>query len=80
MKKIVLLGLVLTSFTACNNSADTTSEKKDSLDSTAKVMKDNNDSIVDRKDDKIDSITEMKKDALDKQDSSKHSKDSSAHQ
>lgn len=79
MKKIVLLGFIAASLAACNNSADTTSDKKDSLDSAAKVMKTAIDSTAEKKEDKIDSVTEKKKEALDRADSLKHSKDSVKH-
>jgi hypothetical protein len=69
MKRILAMFLLAGSLAACNNSADTTGEKKDSLDSTASERKDMVDSSADQKKDMIDSSTERKKDALDRVDS-----------
>ena len=60
---------------ACNNSANSTGEQKDSLDSLASEKKDMVDSTAEQQKDRIDSSTERKKDAIDKMDSL-HKKDS----
>lgn len=69
MKRIFLVFALAGTFVACNNSADTTGEKKDSLDSLASEKKEVVDSTAEQKKDQIDSSTERKKDALDKTDS-----------
>jgi hypothetical protein len=69
MKRILVTFLLAGSLVACNNSGDTTGEKKDSLDSMATEKKDMIDSSADQRKDKIDSTTELKKDQLDKVDS-----------
>ena len=58
MKRLLIIFAAAFTFTACNNSADSTAEKKDSLDSVAMEKKD-----------RIDSTTEQKKEALDRADS-----------
>ena len=57
------------SLVACNNSADSSSEKKDSLDSLASEKKEMVDSNAEQRKDMIDSTTEQKKDAIDRMDS-----------
>lgn len=69
MKRIFLVFALAGTFVACNNSANTTGEKKDSLDSLASEKKEVVDSTAEQKKDQIDSSTERKKDALDKTDS-----------
>ena len=69
MKRLFLIFALAGTFAACNNSADTTGEKKDSLDSLASEKKEMVDSAADQKKDQIDSTTERKKDALEKADS-----------
>jgi hypothetical protein len=82
MKNVFLLLATGVIFTACNNSADSTDNKKDSLDSVANLQKKMVDSTT--KEGKteldsagkatkqvIDSTTEMKKKALDSRDSAR---------
>ena len=54
---------------ACNNSADTTADKKDSIDSVASATKEGVDSTAEQKKETIDSTAEQKKEALDRLDS-----------
>ena len=70
MKRLFVILAVAGSLVACNNSADSTAEKKDSLDSLASEKKEMVDSSAEQKKDAIDSTTEQKKDVLDKIDSS----------
>jgi PBP1b-binding outer membrane lipoprotein LpoB len=72
MKRVFVILVLASSLAACNNSADTTGEKKDSIDSVASEKKDMVDSAASEKKDMIDSTAEKKKDALDKADSIKH--------
>ena len=69
MKRLFVIFALAGALTACNNSADTTGEAKDSLDSLANEKKEMVDSSAEQKKDNIDSTTELKKDALDKMDS-----------
>jgi len=71
MKRLFVILALAGSLAACNNSADTTGEKKDSIDSTARERKDMVDSNAQEQKDKIDSSAEKKKDALDRVDSMK---------
>jgi hypothetical protein len=68
MKKFLGVIAIAATMVACNNSADTTENAKDSLDSVANAKKDMVDSTADQRKDAVDSITEAKKDALDKMD------------
>lgn len=79
MKKLLLIVVIAGSLIACNNTGQSTSEKKDSLDSIANAKKDMVDSSADAKKDKIDSTTKLKKDSLDRLDSmhNKNKKDTS---
>lgn len=72
MKRLFVILALAGSLAACNNSADTTDEKKDSIDSVASEKKDMVDSAASEKKDMIDSSAEMKKDALNRADSIKH--------
>lgn len=58
MKRLFMILAIAGAMTACNNSADSTEQQKDSLDSLATEKKD-----------RIDSTTEEKKEALDRADS-----------
>jgi len=69
MKRILVMFALAGTLAACNNSADSTSEKKDSLDSMASEKKEMVDSSAEQKKDMIDSTTEKKKDAIDRMDS-----------
>ena len=69
MKRLFVIFALAGALTACNNSADTTGEMKDSLDSVASEKKEMVDSSAEQKKDNIDSTTEMKKDAVDRMDS-----------
>ncbi len=71
MKKILLAGLIAASLSACNNSGESTENKKDSLDSIASEQKNMIDSTAERKENRIDSVTERKKDSLERKDSMK---------
>ena len=51
--------------TACNNSADTAADAKDSLDSAANVKTEAIDSSADARIEAIDSTTEAKKEVID---------------
>jgi len=70
MKRLVIIIALAGFFAACNNSADSTAEKKDSIDSMATEKKEAIDSSAEQKKDMVDSSAEKKKDALDKADSS----------
>jgi len=72
MKQLFVILALAGSLVACNNSADTTGEKKDSLDSIASEKKDVIDSTAEQRKDMVDSSTERKKEVLDKTDSLKH--------
>lgn len=72
MKKILGILAIAGVLTACNNSADTKDNMKDSLDSVANLKKDmidstknKVDSSADAQKNKIDSTTEAKKDKID---------------
>ncbi|HWJ92277.1 MAG TPA: hypothetical protein VNR87_14270 [Flavisolibacter sp.] len=69
MKKFLGLFLVVAVLTACNNSAESTDNAKDSLDSIANLKKDVVDSSADARKNAIDSVTNAKKESLDKLDS-----------
>ena len=69
MKRFLMIFALAGSLPACNNSGDTTGEKKESIDSMASEKKDVIDSTAEQKKDVIDSTAEQKKDALDKVDS-----------
>ena len=69
MKKFLVIFAIAGSLVACNNSADSTENAKDSVDSVASETKDMIDSTADQKMDKVDSTAEVKKDSLDKMDS-----------
>jgi septal ring factor EnvC (AmiA/AmiB activator) len=64
MKKLLLIGIITASFMACNNSADTTGDKKDSIDSALDKQKDKVDSIADKRKELIDTIKDRKIDSL----------------
>lgn len=65
MKRILVMFALAGSLAACNNSANSTGEKKDSLDSLASEKKEVVDSNAQLQKDRIDSSTEHKKDAID---------------
>lgn len=65
MKKVFLVFAIAGSLVACNNAADTTGEKKDSIDSVANATKDMVDSTASQTKDAIDSTAEAKKDMID---------------
>lgn len=69
MKKVFLLFIVAGSLAACNNSSETTENKKDSIDSVAGQKKEIVDSSAQAKKDAIDSNASAKKATLDKMDS-----------
>ena len=69
MKRFLIILAFAGALTACNNSADTTGEKKDSIDSLAGERKDMVDSSADQQKNMIDSAADKKKDELDRVDS-----------
>jgi hypothetical protein len=71
MKKFFVLFVLAASLVACNNSADSAADTKDSLDSIANERKDVIDSSAEQRKDVIDSTTEAKKDVIDG-DTTKH--------
>lgn len=79
MKKIFAVLFVAASLVACDNAANTTGEKKDSLDSVGGAKKEAIDSMSEMRKDMVDSTTEKQKDMMDKMDSMNHKKDSAAH-
>ena len=71
MKRFLAILVLAGSLTACNNSASTTDEKKDSIDSTASEQKEMVDSNAKEQKEMIDSSAEKKKDVLEHKDSIK---------
>lgn len=74
MKKYLGILMIAGSLVACNNSAESTNDTKDSLDSVANAKKDVIDSSAEARKDMIDSTTEAKKemvDSLNKKDTTK---------
>jgi hypothetical protein len=69
MKKLFIVLAVAGALTACNNSADNTAEKKDSIDSVTSERKEAIDSTADQRKEAVDSTAEQKKETLDKMDS-----------
>jgi hypothetical protein len=69
MKKFLGVLVIAASLAACNNSADSTDNKKDSLDSIASEKKEMIDSSAEAKKDAVDSVTNAKKETLNKMDS-----------
>ena len=69
MKKIFLALAISSVFIACNDSADTSNNAKDSIDSITEARKDNIDSMGEERKDALDSLGERKKDAIDRVDS-----------
>lgn len=72
MKRIFVIVALAGALTACNNSAGTTDEKKDSIDSMASEKKEMVDSAAEQQKEKIDSSADKKKDALERVDSMRH--------
>lgn len=79
MKKVFIVIAACGFLAACNNSANGTGEKKDSLDSAASQKKEMIDSSANAKKDVIDSTTEAKKEALEKKDSAVHADTTKKH-
>ncbi len=69
MKRFLTIIALTGTLTACNNSADSTAEQKDSLDSLANEKKEMIDSTAEQKKEAIDSTIEQKKENLDRIDS-----------
>lgn len=65
MKKFVVVLAIAGSVMACNNAADSTENKKDSIDSTASAVKGRMDSTADTEKDLIDSSAAAKKAMVD---------------
>jgi hypothetical protein len=78
MKKVAFVLLAAATFTACNNSADSTNNTQDSLDSVASAQKENIDSNASAQKDQVDSLTDQKKETADRMDSL-NKKDSANH-
>ena len=76
MKKLFLLAILGLSIVACDNSATSEADGKDSLDSVANARKDMLDSTTEAKKDVIDSTTENQKEAMERMDSMNRVKDS----
>ena len=71
MKRFLTIIALAGTLAACNNSADSAAEQKDSLDSLAGEKKEMIDSTAEQKKDMIDSSAERKKDAVDRADTIK---------
>ena len=65
MKKLFMVMAAAAFLTACNNSANTEADMKDSIDSAANVKTDVIDSTADAKIEAIDSTAEAKKPVID---------------
>lgn len=65
MKKLFIVLAVAGAFTACNNSANTTDNAKDSLDSVAKERKEMVDSTTKATTNALDSSANARKDMID---------------
>jgi hypothetical protein len=74
MKRFLTIIALAGTLAACNNSANSTAEQKDSLDSLAGEKKEMVDSTAEQKKDVIDSTTEQKKETLDRIDSATNKK------
>lgn len=72
MKKLLIAFAVAGTLAACNNSADTTGEKKDSIDSMASEKKEMIDSMADQNKAAVDSLSDAKKDNIEAMDSLNH--------
>jgi len=64
MKKLFMVMAAAAFLTACNNSADTAADTKDSIDSAANVQTEKIDSTADAKIENIDSTADAKKEAV----------------
>ncbi len=69
MKRFLTIIALAGTLAACNNSADSTAEQKDSIDSIGAEKKEMIDSAAEQKKDAIDSTTAQKKENLEKVDS-----------
>jgi hypothetical protein len=69
MKKFLGVLVIAASLVACNNSADTVDNTKDSLDSVEKAKKENVENAADSTINKIDSTYDAAKDSLQAKDS-----------
>lgn len=76
MKKFFLVAALAVTFVACDNSANSEQNSKDSLDSVANAQKEMIDSSAEQRKDVIDSTTENQKDAMNQMDSMNKVKDS----
>lgn len=74
MKRLLTIIALAGTLAACNNSANSTADQKDSLDSLANEKKEMVDSTAEEKKDAIDSSIEQKKDVLDRVDSAANNK------
>jgi hypothetical protein len=69
MKRLFIILVLTGSIAACNNSGNSTAEKKDSLDSIANEKKEMIDSNAQQRKDEVDSATQLKKEAVEHRDS-----------
>jgi ABC-type uncharacterized transport system auxiliary subunit len=74
MKRLVTILALAGTLVACNNSADSTEQAKDSIDSSATERKEMIDSSAEQRKDAIDSTADQKKDAMDRADSAANKK------
>lgn len=72
MKKFLGILVIAGALVACNNSADSTEDKKDSIDSAANAQKEAVDSNANHMQNQIDSNANAKKDSLNAKDSVNH--------
>ena|SRR6188768_514129 len=74
MKRLLTIFALAGTLVACNNSADSTEQAKDSIDSSATERKEMIDSSAEQRKDAIDSTADQKKDAMDRMDSAANKK------
>ena len=72
MKKFLGILAIATTMVACNNSADSTENTKDSLDSVERAKNDTMENRTDRAQDSLSNVTEAQKDSVNKADSAAH--------
>ena len=72
MKKFLGILAISATMVACNNSADSTENTKDSLDSVASAQKDTIENVSDRAKDSVEAHTEAAKDSVNAKDSAAH--------
>jgi hypothetical protein len=72
MKKLLIVLAIAGAFASCNNSAETTGERKDSIDSIANEKKEAIDSTADQNKEAVDSLSDAKKENIEAMDSLNH--------